>query len=177
MSEVFTKSFQFTSYPKPLKVVKHKAVRNYRDEGYQNPTKAIKTWKARKMARKGKKRLPSIKSLKTKADATFSIWIRARDKNTCVICHSRENIQCGHLIKRGKMATRYNELNCHALCSSCNYKDNFEPQHYLSWFLLEHGKDWYIYLVNFSKVIKQMKRIDFEEIIKKYGSTNLQRSV
>jgi hypothetical protein len=123
--------------------------------------------------RKHKKRLPSISSLKKKADLIFSNFIRARDNWTCVLCGRKEIVQCGHLIKRGKMATRYDEVNCHCLCSICNFKDQYEPQHYTRWFVKNYGALMYEDLVDRSKGIKQMKRIDYEGIIKKYGSNIL----
>jgi hypothetical protein len=119
-----------------------------------------------------RKKLPSLKGLKAKADAVFSLFIRRRDKNKCVLCnltHRDVNIQCGHLIKRGKMSTRYDEINCHALCSGCNYKDNFEPQHYIIWFIHNYGSKPYEDLVDKSKKLVRANREFFLDIIKKYG--------
>ena len=162
----------FVLFPKPPPK-KKKTMIDYRDSGLNRNVikKHLKLLKKTTPSlRVKRKKLPSISKLKKKADLVFSVWIRERDKNQCVLCHKKTDIQCGHLIKRGKMATRYNEMNCHALCSRCNYKDNFEPWHYASWFIFENSDIAYQALINISKGIKQMKRCDYELLIKKYGS-------
>ena len=181
MKKILTETFQFVSFPKPKKPPK-KTMRDY--ALYAGIKKVLKNKQAIKdriakyhttsvkVGRKHKKRLPSISSLKKKADAVFSIFIRNRDGNKCVLCNSTDRVQCGHLIKRGKMATRYDEVNCHCLCSICNFKDQYEPQHYTRWFVKNYGALMYEDLVDRSKGIKQMKRIDYEGIIKKYGSND-----
>jgi len=160
------------AFPKPIKIDK-----GYRRNGilvgksYGKPKKRSPTAPSKRVKRK---KLPSIKSLKAKADLTFSKWIRNRDRNVCFIGKSdgrykcKGAIQCGHLFKRGKMSLRYSEINCHAICSHHNYLDNYEPQHYISAFLKSYGEDQYQWLMEKSKEIKQMKRFDYEEIIKHY---------
>ena len=173
MKKILTDEFVATlkpvelAFPKPIPkkpktMVDYANERRYKGWGEFNVTSL-------KKGRKHKKRLPSISSLKKKADLTFSVWIRNRDKNTCVLCGKKEMIQCGHLIKRGKMATRYDKRNCNALCSGCNYRDNFEPQHYVVWFINKWGASTYKFLVEESKHICQMKRQDFLDLIKQYA--------
>jgi hypothetical protein len=179
VSEIITQQYMSTLkpigllFPKPIKKVKTKSRYVF---GKNDPTVARRAKKQRVVARPAKskrKRLPSIKRLKARADACFSIFIRNRDNNKCVLCNSHKDIQCGHLIKRGKMSTRYNEMNCNALCSSCNYKDNFEPQHYTNWFIKRYGAEQYSQLVMLSTVITQIKRLGFEKLIKKYASRHM----
>lgn len=105
---------------------------------------------------------------KEKADSSFSKFIRKRDNGICVICGSKYKVQCGHLIKRGKMATRFDELNCHAQCSKCNYLHNYEPDHYIGWFIQEFGGDMYLELYEESKKTVKMTLLDFEKIDKQY---------
>ena len=57
-------------------------------------------------------------SLQT-ADHHFSKFIRLRD-GKCFICGSGEDLTCGHFVKRRHLKTRYDEMNCHALCFRCN---------------------------------------------------------
>lgn len=87
-----------------------------------------------------RKKLRSKKSLFRGADGAFSKFIRQRDGWKCVLCGTTENICNGHLIKRGKLTTRFDEKNCNALCTSCNYLDNHEPHHYVNWFLKKYGQ-------------------------------------
>jgi len=155
MDEVLTKTFAFIKFPKPT-TKKRKTMLDYAKNKRVAPLK------------RKRKHLPSISALKRKADNLFSLYIRSRDSGRCVLCKKTKDIQCGHLIKRGKMSTRFDEINCNALCSSCNYKDNFEPQHYVLWFLKEYGAKMYEDLVERSKGIRQMKRCDYEEIISRY---------
>lgn len=148
-----TDTFQFIAFPKPIKKVK------------------VPKYLRRTVKKAGKrKKLPSISSLKKKADNLFSLFIRERDKR-CVIGGGkcRGSLQCGHLIKRGKMATRYDEVNCNCLCEYHNYLDNFDHDIYVSWFLRNYGALMYQDLVERSRGIRQMKRLDFMDIISKYG--------
>lgn len=116
-----------------------------------------------------KSKLTPMPKLIKKADLVFSKWIRNRDKQ-CVL-HSEKCssvLQCGHLIRRGKRAVRFSEVNCNALCSFCNYKDNFEHDHYVMWFIKKHGADKYEELLEKSKVIYKFTRDELNEIIDKY---------
>jgi len=164
-----TDTFSFLQFPKPIK--EDKGFKRYGIPVINKRRQAKKLTVAVSKAGKKKKRakLPSIKSLKAKADRLFSLYIRKRDKNKCVLCNSHKDIQCGHLIKRGKMATRYDEINCHALCSSCNYKDNFEHDHYVLWFLKSYGALPYQDLVDRSKLLVKANREFFNNIIDKYS--------
>lgn len=73
------------------------------------------------------------------ADKWFSEWIRLRDADedgyvTCITSGRRikwRQADCGHWISRAKMATRYDERNCHAQGKMAN---RFQGGHFL-----EHG--------------------------------------
>ncbi len=82
------------------------------------------------------------KKLIQKCDELVSKIVRLRD-GRCVCCGSRENLQCGHLIKRGRMSTRFDLVNCNCQCSRCNYKHNHYPEYYTDWFVLTYGVDKY----------------------------------
>ncbi len=109
----------------------------------------------------------SLRGLLRKADLVFSKWIRAREPK-CVLCGSDKNLQAGHLIKRGKRVVRFDIVNVHTLCSGCNYKDNFEHDLYVSWFLKEYGEKTYQALIERSKELKKFSREELEKIIKKF---------
>jgi hypothetical protein len=157
VKQVFTPTFTgIQSFPKPIpKVKRAKKLRRMTYKGGKKKKRAI---------------LPSLSSLKRKADSLFSKFIINRDKK-CVLCNSTYNLTNGHLIKRGNMSTRYDEINCHCLCSKCNFKDwKVRSYHdvYIAWFIKSYGTPFYYNLVN--KIgIKQMKRQDYLEIIKKYS--------
>jgi hypothetical protein len=70
-----------------------------------------------------------IKTLKTKLDNIFSLYIRLRDATDeglvqCFTCGNVNNykvgMQNGHFMSRKFMATRYDEQNCQVQCVGCN---------------------------------------------------------
>lgn len=71
--------------------------------------------KRTRLAKKSKKRSPR-EILRDKAWATFSLWIRDRDKK-CVTCGSENNGQAGHRW-HGKLD--FDEININRQCSACN---------------------------------------------------------
>lgn len=76
----------------------------------------------------------------------FSLYIRARDK-FCVCCGSPFNLQAGHLIKRGRGTTLFDETNVNAQCNSCNVRHNNYPEFYTNWWLAKYGQEAYDQLV------------------------------
>ena len=63
-----------------------------------------------------------------KLDIIHSLFIRKRDANEwgdvkCCTCPNRghyKTFDAGHFIPRGKLATRYDDRNCHSQCVNCN---------------------------------------------------------
>ena len=70
---------------------------------------------------KAKKEKLSV--LKKKLDTEFSQFIRHRDHGKCYTCgtikHESE-MQAGHYISRTCLALRWDEVNVHCQCFSCN---------------------------------------------------------
>jgi hypothetical protein len=92
--------------------------------------------------RKGKKK--GLGGLRKKADAIFSRYIRTRDGWKCTVCGRPSSvvpIDNGHYVKRGKLALRYNEINCNALCKPCNWRDNHYHNYYESAVRAKWGDD------------------------------------
>ena len=154
-------------FPKVItkKESQYERLLRYRKNSVERARRHVKAKKVRKARRV---KLPSIRSLKLKADKLFGAYIRNRDGNKCVLCGSTRNPNCGHLIKRGKLATRWDEINCSCLCSGCNYKDNFEHDHYVLYFLREYGQPMYEDLLERSKRVVKLNRQMLNEIITKY---------
>lgn len=115
MSEVkLTDQFEFTSYPKPLKVVKHKAVRNYRDFGYT----LKKNKSAKKVAYKRKFHIPKEKTrsqLIKDLDKLFSNHLKAKSHGRCVRC-GRVGTGVSHYWSRKHIGTRWDTDNCDWVC-------------------------------------------------------------
>lgn len=118
--------------------------------------------------KKGK--LPSLPKLIKKADVVFSLWIRNRDKQ-CVLHSPRcsSALQNSHLIRRGKRAVRFSEINCNGGCSYHNFLHNSEPHHYTNWFIKKYGNGVYEKLCQEANTIKKFSRSELEEIINRYS--------
>lgn len=87
------------------------------------------------------------------ADKWFGEYIKARDKYVCYTCGATRSIaviQPGHLITRGKYATRWHEDNCMAQCKSCNYRHEFQPEIFTQLWIDDHGVAAYNELVRLS---------------------------
>jgi len=91
--------------------------------------------------RKYKKKNPRQKAIYN-ADKEMSLFIRARDKR-CVICGTTENLTNSHLFSRIHLNTRYDELNCHCNCSSCNFRHEYDPHIFTNWFIKKFGYEEY----------------------------------
>lgn len=117
----------------------------------------------------------SKKSLVTKLDNVFSIYIRRRyainDISKCVTCNKEDhwkNLQCGHFMSRKHMSTRWDENNCQVQCAGCNvfkYGEQYLFSQYLGNNLSEE-----LYIK--SKQIVKFTELDLEEMIKHYTQLN-----
>lgn len=160
------------SFPKPVKVKEsqlakaYRQAREHREKMWAKPPIFILK---RKLVKKKSKRvkLPSIRKLILKADKLFSLFIRQRDLK-CVLCGSTSSLTNGHLVKRGKKQVRWDELNCHCLCMGCNWKDNFDHDVYVLWFIKNYGALPYQDLVEKSRGVFKPSREYLLEIIKRY---------
>ena len=83
-----------------------------------------------------KKKAEPLNKLKAKLDQVFSQYIRLHHADrfgfcTCYTCGSRmpwKDIQNGHLFSRGRLSTRFEEMNCRPQCYGCNVcqKGNYQ---------------------------------------------------
>lgn len=151
-------------FPKPIKKIESKYEKMLR---YQKKAR-LKPKKVKKLKRI---RLVPLPKLIHKLDSLFSKWIRNRDMD-CVLKSPKctKVLQCGHLIKRGKMSTRFSELNCHCQCSYHNYIHNQYPELYTNWFVGMYGKEAYDNLVQEAWKIKKWTREELQALIENYSS-------
>lgn len=156
---------EFRSFQKPVKVKEtpYERAKRYR----LNTLKKLTKRPTRVVKRKKRVKLPKLSTLMRKADSLFSQFIRVRDKK-CVLCGTVKNLTAGHLIKRGKKSVRFDETNVNCLCSVCNYKDNFEHDIYVAWWLRQYGSTPYQDLVDRSRIMKKVTREWLNQIITKY---------
>jgi hypothetical protein len=120
-----------------------------------------------------------IKTLKTKLDNIFSLYIRLREATDeglvqCFTCGNVNNykvgMQNGHFMSRKFMATRYDEQNCQVQCVGCNmfkFGEQFKFSLALDY---KYGKGTAEELLHKSRQINKMNSKDFEEKISYYKS-------
>lgn len=102
-----------------------------------------------------------------KMDRLWSEYIRARDKYVCCTCGlegTKSEIDCGHLIKRGKKSVRFDPMNTFAQCKSCNIRHNHWPEYMTRFFITTYGVKEYKKLIDRSKIIKGWKSYELEEL-------------
>ena len=85
-----------------------------------------------------KKRKAAIKY----ADEQFSLYIREKERR-CFTCGTTRNLQCGHLISRSFISTRWVEDNGHAQCVECNQRHEEDESIYKDMFIEEYGQEAY----------------------------------
>lgn len=107
--------------------------------GHRKPQVKRKVTKASKLRRK-----KGEWSTKT-ADAKFSIFIRQRD-GKCLKCGTLEGLTCSHYHGRGKSATRFDPINCIALCWTCHQEWEGPKSDYTTFMLNRLGQEGFIAL-------------------------------
>lgn len=130
--------------------------------------------KSKKLKKAKKIKVVPIPRLMKKADKAFSQYVRDRDGKCVLDCDKCTTvIQCGHLIRRGKLSVRFDETNCNAQCSYHNFLHNSEPEHYYRWFIKNYGHLPLIDLVDRSKIKMKLPTSELRDylysIIKKYS--------
>jgi len=134
--------------------------------------------------RKGRKKLPSIKSLHKKAWTQFSIFIRLRTADpqgfvACVTCSARHlwnsgQIQAGHWM-HGRLD--FDERQINPQCVRCNYYWNTGVNAAYSAFMArEYGADIMQELVLLANTKRnKYSREELQEIVAKYKGLNESR--
>ena len=73
-----------------------------------------------------------------KADKLFSIYIRTKANWTCQRCGKKypegsRGLHNSHFWGRGRENTRYDEINCDAICFGCHQYFGANPAEYAEW--------------------------------------------
>lgn len=90
-----------------------------------------------------KKKTKSLSKYKKELDSIFSKYIRERDKGECYTCGLKrlpKEMQAGHFVPRQYLATRFDEINVHCQCYSCNMLYNGQPSAYALRLERDYGK-------------------------------------
>lgn len=118
---------------------------------------------------------PTVTQQKKKADAVFSLHIRNKyaDKEGMVQCYTCpfkgpvKKLQCGHLVSRFYLATRYDERNCRPQCITCNVWRHGRVPEFAARLQAELGDGIVEELYTQARVL--IKNFDYQSIINKYA--------
>ena len=119
----------------------------------------------------------TVSSLKKKADATFSQYIRMKYADphtglaTCVTCGVQKpwkQMQAGHYEKRSVNHLRFDERNVHVQCAGCNVFQSGNYPRYAQYMIKTYGEEILDTLSEEAKTIKQFKPNQLSEIISLY---------
>lgn len=128
---------------------------------------------ARKAGRKkksGRAKLPTRKKLVERLDSLTSQIVRLRD-GQCVLCHSTERLQCGHLFGRRSHGARWDlerDGNCHTQCAGCNQRHNYDPWKYFNWYLDWHGRKAFDELYKRWSAGRKYSRLELIALVAEY---------
>lgn len=122
------------------------------------PEKRVKTRRSKFVSER--------KSLVKKLDDIVREIVSFRD-SFCVIPGQSHTgvLQCGHLVTRARLSTRWDLYNCQRQCSSCNLKHEFYPEIYTQKFITQFGLIAYRQLVNHSCVISKYTIEELETLL------------
>jgi hypothetical protein len=80
----------------------------------------------------------SARDIKLECDQLIRDIIALRDKK-CFTCSEIDNLEVGHLFRRGIEAVRWSLENNAAQCSLCNFRHEFAPHYYENEFKRHYG--------------------------------------
>lgn len=110
------------------------------------------------------------------ADKAFSKYIRTRDGWKCKRCGKQYTpptsaLHCSHFQGRGKENTRFEPLNCDALCYGCHRYFTAQPGEHYQWQVKTKGQDTVDKLIaqsnSYKKKDRKLERIIWEAAIDK----------
>lgn len=122
--------------------------------------------KPKRSPKKKRVKLESFKKLTAKADKAFSLYIRQKYNDTCVLCGTKKNPTCSHLISRTKRSVRWDVDNAVCNCAPCNFRHEYYPEALTSWWINKNGLAAYNALVEKSNQVKKHTREELREIIR-----------
>lgn len=115
----------------------------------------------------------SVRQLKKILDATFSLFIRQRDKGICFTCGVQKptkEMQCGHYISRSYTNLRFDERNCHAQCVGCNVFKYGNLTVYALKLIEQHGVVILEELERAKRIERRFTTRELENMIQEYKS-------
>lgn len=119
------------------------------------------------------------KALIARIDKAFSRFIRKSHADEygfveCVTCGSRmkwEDSQCGHFVKRGHAAVRWDQRNVGPQDSACNlYRDGAQDE-FAAYIVRTHGPEVLHELLELKRTAKHWTMPELRDLLAKYGES------
>lgn len=128
---------------------------------------------ARSRAKKKPKKLQPYSTLKNKMDRLFSEFVRRRaaDENgmvRCVCCRVLKpwkELQCGHFVTRGRLATRWDIENSNPQCGRCNVLLRGNAVGYARFLENRYGPSIFATLEERSRITTKFTRSDLQRMV------------
>lgn len=118
--------------------------------------------------KKKRKKLPTFKSLRKKADQAMSEYVRAvtqRAYGICPLCMMKPVQCCFHFVSRKRRILRWDLQNVIGACTTCNYLENYFSDLSRAWYIRRFGVDQYLALVDKAKGDHEYTREELQAII------------
>lgn len=133
--------------------------------------KKRKALKASRTKKKVKSKQVPLSRLKSRLDAVFSLYVRAKYPKTCYTCGAAgKTLQCGHFVSRSYLSTRWNESNCRPQCVGCNIWGRGKPLDFEENLKKELGDVAVEQLKSQRHILIRPTRGFYEDMIKLYSS-------
>jgi 5-methylcytosine-specific restriction endonuclease McrA len=113
-----------------------------------------------------KSRLPTIKSLKKKADGLWSRIVKEKYNGRCAFCGETFAIAAHHIRSRRFSSTRWNTENGIALCRGCHLTADVDYEKFRRQFVDLHGEAILADLFILSQVLVKVNRVFINETIR-----------
>jgi len=118
-----------------------------------------------------------MKTTQGNADRIFSRYIRLKHSNNgyckCVTCGAIkkwDDIDCGHFVKRGHMALRYDEYNAAPQCAKCNRFSGGMQDEYAAYIINTHGIEMFERLMRLKKIpYTRSLEMLYLSVVEEYG--------
>lgn len=115
-----------------------------------------------------KERTDDVGKLRKKLDLLFGKHIKKMSVK-CFTCNKRA-IECGHFMKRGNDATRWDEDNCRPQCWECNYPLEGNPDVFRKNLIAEIGEYRVAEVERKAKLDEKFLACDLQELINKFSA-------
>jgi Zn-finger protein len=112
---------------------------------------------------------------KNRLDKACREYIKARDGNRCIICGGTYRLAWGHFISKHRLQMRWNELNVHAQCMSCNWAHVQNCVPYVKFMIDKYGVDIINQLQDKWKVEKVTFSVDDLDCMTEYYKNKLKK--